>query len=190
MIAAFSTSSPMASVALFRPDMSGWIGYEELAAQAASGACLHMLEQCLFEWGAELRDVTLFLADLGPGSFTGVRVGVTLAKTLSFVNGVQAGGTDAFDLIDPAGTAVLPSRRGEWFVRVPGEPPYRSSDLPSTAYRGYGGGIVESVYPRASRFALLRNLPAAGPPEALVPRYLIEPSISLPKKPYGVDVAR
>ncbi|HVT12015.1 MAG TPA: tRNA (adenosine(37)-N6)-threonylcarbamoyltransferase complex dimerization subunit type 1 TsaB [Fimbriimonadaceae bacterium] len=190
MIAAFSTSSPMASVALFRPDMSEWIGYEEPAAQAASGACLHMLLQCLFEWDATLRDVTFFLADLGPGSFTGVRVGVTLAKMLAFVNGVQAGGVDAFDLIDPAGTAVLPCRRGEWFIRVPGEPPYRSPDLPMASYRGYGGNICEPVYPRASRFALLRSHPVPLPAEALVPRYLIEPSISLPKKPYGADVAR
>lgn len=189
MIVAFSTSSPLASVALFRADLAEWVGYEELAAHAASGACIRLLDRCLSEWGASLKDVTLFLADLGPGSFTGVRVGVTLAKTLAYANGALAGGADAFDLIDPSGTVVLPSRRGEWFIRVPGETVYRSQELPAQ-FHGYGGEIAEETYPSAANFRLLRDRWKPEVAEGLVPDYLIEPSISLPKKPYGANVAQ
>lgn len=169
--------------------MSEWIGYGELAAQAAGGVCIRLLDRCLAEWGASLKDVTLFLADLGPGSFTGVRVGVTLAKTLAYARGAMASGADAFDLIDPAGTVVLPSRRGEWFIRVPGETPCRSQELP-TQFEGYGGGIAEPTYPTASAFRLIRDVLKSEAAEKLVPKYLIEPSISLPKTPYGANVAQ
>jgi hypothetical protein len=146
---------------------------------------MRMLEQGLTELGAHVNDVALFLADLGPGSFTGVRVGVTLAKTLAYANGVKAGGATAFDLVDPSGAVALPSKRGEWFVRQPGEAPYRTQELPPGDIRG-----IAPDYPNASRFLALLDRIEPVDPEQLVPAYLIEPSISLPKKPFGVDVAQ
>lgn len=190
MIVAFSTSSRQASVALLAADGAVlWSGRIE-APQAASGACLSLLEDGFRQIGKELSDVTLFLSDLGPGSFTGVRVGVTLAKTLAFAVGAKAGGSSAFDLIDPHGVVVLPSKRGEWFVRRPGQQPERGASLPAEEFVGFGPGIDLPIYPDAVRFsALVANL---GPvePEALLPLYLIEPSISTPKKPYGAAVAQ
>lgn len=179
MIVAFSTSSPLASVALIE---GGRVlaSREEMAAQAASGACLRILQGLLDSTGRRLGEATLFAADLGPGSFTGVRVGVTLAKSLAYALGVEAGGADAFDLISADRIVAVPSRRDEWWVREPGKPPYRTRDgAPAAA----GYGKEPTTYPHAARFAELSI--QAAPPALLVPRYLIEPSISQPKRPYG-----
>jgi hypothetical protein len=150
---------------------------------------MKLLEAGLRELSVGLASATLFVADLGPGSFTGVRVGVTLAKTLAFAGGQQTAGADAFDLIDTSRTVVLPNKRGEWFVRRPGALPERVNELPSEDFVGFGPDIEPQTYPDACRFASLVERLAPIAPELLVPVYLVEPSISTPKKPYGAGVA-
>lgn len=149
-----------------------------------------MLEEALAYFGKPLSSAELFLADLGPGSFTGTRVGVTLAKSLAFAVGGSAAGASSFDLICLESPVVIPSRRGEYFVRAPGEAPYRAHELPPRPYVGYAPEFAKDdlTYPHASQFqVLLRDLVPASP-ELLVPAYLVEPSISVPKKPYGANV--
>jgi hypothetical protein len=147
-----------------------------------------LLQEGLSALNVALDAATLFAADVGPGSFTGVRVGVTLAKALAYLRGVPAYGASAFDLIDAAQSVIVPSKRGEWFVREPGQEPVRVSDLTGISGIGYGPGIEVQQYPSAAGFT---RLPIGGaPPEMLVPAYLVPPSISMPKKPYGGEVAR
>ena len=181
MIVAFSTSSPVASVAVF--DREGRLVASERmeAPRNASGACLAMLER-LFDIRAPHSEVTGFAADTGPGSFIGTRVGVTLAKTLAYGCGVGCYGMTSFDLIDCGSAVVVPNRKGEWFLRDPGSPPRLTSELP-VGTRGYGHGIEPATFPDASRF----QLPSAHSlrPEELLPTYLVEPSISQPKKPFA-----
>jgi tRNA threonylcarbamoyladenosine biosynthesis protein TsaB len=190
VIIGFSTSSRQASVAIISANGDLlWSGREE-APQAASGACLRMLQVGLDTVGTNLTDARLFVADLGPGSFTGVRVGVTLAKTFAFTHGVNAAGADAFDLIDDGQTVVISNKRGEWFLRRPGASALVVDVLPADEFLGYGTGFEQQTYPDAARFGAL--LPYLHPvePELLVPAYLVEPSISLPKKPYGAISGR
>ncbi len=149
----------------------------------ASGAAMRLLQESLDESGRTLAEATLFAADLGPGSFTGVKVAVTLAKTLAFAQKVLCIGSDSFDLIDADGTVVMPSKRGEWFLRRPGQAPTRQTELPEEAFTGFGPGIAEPVFPQAAKFAVLLKKLDSIEPEKLVPNYLIEPSISVPKKP-------
>lgn len=171
MTVAFSTSGPRASVALIR---EGRLLYaaDETARGRAGEACLRLLQNGLLSVGATLSDATLFAADLGPGSFTGVRVGIVLAKTLAWERGVPCAGADAFDLVSPSETVFLPSRKGEWFVRTPGAPVERTREAPERV-----------DVPYASGFARL-PLTSLSPYE-LVPAYLLEPSISTPNKPFG-----
>lgn len=188
MIVAFSTSSPRASVALLSPfGELRWAG-EEHAPGAASGACIGLLERMQGEAGFRLDQATHFASDLGPGGFTGVRVGVTLAKTFAFVHGANALGATSFDLIDPAGLVVIPSKRGEYFVRAPGGEPYRTTELPLGPFSGYGFPDGET-YPNAARFAPLVHRLVPVLPELLLPEYGQEPSISAPKRPYAPRVS-
>jgi tRNA threonylcarbamoyladenosine biosynthesis protein TsaB len=153
---------------------------------AASGAAMNMLEELLAQSERSLAEATGFAADLGPGSFTGVRVGVTLAKTLAYAHGTLAYGLDSFDLVSSGDVVVLPSKKGEFFVRQPGALPVRTTELPSGPFVGYGHERDENAYPSAAAFAPRIATLKGCPPEKLVPAYLIEPSISTPKKPYAV----
>lgn len=183
MIFAFSTSSRLASVAVFRPSgETVWSG-ELDAPQSASSACFRLLESARREAGAAVAEGSLFVADIGPGSFTGVRVGIVLAKTFGFVYGKLCAGIDAFDLVDASGTVFLPLKRGEFFVRRPGSAPETASEPPPGAV-GYGFGIEQPTYPLAVRLGPLLERLVPVSPEELIPRYLIEPSISIPKKPF------
>lgn len=129
----------------------------------------------------------IFAADVGPGSFTGVRVGVVLAKTLAYVAGGKVVGADAFDLIASDALVALPSRKGEYFLRTPGQAPIRTTQLDEAAI-GYGPDFADPKAPSAAAFGVL--LPGLTPvdPFAFMPEYLIEPSISVPKKAFGSEV--
>ena len=163
-----------------------------------------------------LDDLSAFAVGLGPGSFTGVRVGVTTAKTLAQVTGkplIGVGTLDAYavawgespSLIVP----VLPSRRGEVYAAI-----YRAGQTQQSPF-------AIGIEPMTSRLAELSSRetviicgdpgllgetscqtlhqPWAPPdglarlavrrllagdsddPLALVPLYVVAPSISVPK---------
>lgn len=184
MIVAFSSSSPVASVALIGRDGTLLASGSRQAPVGASGACIKILAELIAKTGLSLQDAEAFVADLGPGSFTGVKVGVTLAKAFAFAQSCPVGGASSFDLIAADRTVVFPSKRGEFFVRRPGAEPVRTEELPQGDFAGFGPGIEPAVFPLAERFAPLIASLKLTTPEALVPLYLIEPSISQPKKPY------
>lgn len=184
MILGFSTSSPWASVAAI--DETGQVQWQgkTLAPQSASSACMALLEKMKAEAGYASADFATFAADIGPGSFTGVRVGVVLAKTFAFLYNGHVLGATAFELISAHQTVVLPSKRGEYFVKPPKEDAHRTEVLPDGVV-GYGGDVRDPVFPEAARLGAI--LPGLTPqdPFSFAPDYLIEPSISLPKRPYA-----
>jgi tRNA threonylcarbamoyladenosine biosynthesis protein TsaB len=54
----------------------------------------------------------------GPGSFTSIRIGLAVARTLSLVLGVPVAGATTLDAF-AGGTPVLDAKRGEVFTRGP-----------------------------------------------------------------------
>ena len=53
---------------------------------------LPMLEQLLHERNVQLQDLTGIEVNPGPGSFTGIRVGITIANTLGFLLQIPVNG--------------------------------------------------------------------------------------------------
>lgn len=177
MILLFSTSSPLASAALFSAEGDLIWAESRLAPRQASAACLDMISQ------VELAQVKIFAADVGPGSFTGVKVGVTLAKTLAWAAQASCMGVSAFDLISRSEPACIAIRRGVVLRRDPGQDARQVEDDEAQSVQGYGvDGAIEK-HPEAARAAgWIAELKTVTPYE-LSPEYLIEPSISQPKRP-------
>lgn len=81
-----ATSGPLAEVGLA---VGSAPSTRRLEAGAARGrGLLPAIDALLREQGLSPRDLLRVVVDVGPGSFTGVRVGVTTAKTLAFALGL------------------------------------------------------------------------------------------------------
>ena len=64
-----------------------------------STTLLPMVEDMLKNLGRRLEDMDLIAVAHGPGSFTGIRIGVATAKALAFVSGVKCLSITSFDTI-------------------------------------------------------------------------------------------
>ncbi len=90
-----------------------------------------LLDTLLKDRGIVLSDIDAIVVGLGPGSFTGVRVGVTMAKTFALALEKQVVGISSLDalvepfaILTPGGlAAITPTRRTESVVAFyrPGE---------------------------------------------------------------------
>ncbi|HEX8932566.1 MAG TPA: tRNA (adenosine(37)-N6)-threonylcarbamoyltransferase complex dimerization subunit type 1 TsaB [Patescibacteria group bacterium] len=58
---------------------------------------LPLIEELLKKHNLQLRDLTAIEVNPGPGSFTGVRVGVTIANTLGFLLNLPVNGEKAVE---------------------------------------------------------------------------------------------
>lgn len=187
MIVAFSTSSPIASVALIDPAGRLLGRQSRPTTHDASAVCLDLLDGLLTQAGRRIDEATEFLADLGPGSFTGVKVGVTLAKVFAQQFKRSCGGATSFDLVDSARVVAIHSRKQEYIVRVPGQvPERRSSESLADVEVGYGPDFAEPRYPSAEAFSGLVERLRRVSPALLVPQYVLEPNISTPKRAFGL----
>jgi tRNA threonylcarbamoyl adenosine modification protein YeaZ len=141
--------------------------------------------------GVSLREVGAIAVGLGPGPYTGLRVGVVTAATLGLALGVPAFGACSLDVwADGSCLVATDARRREVFwaayeggVRVDGPHVDAPADVPAAA-RVVGPGAVllgratdERPCP-VGRLASLVDL-GADPP-ALVPTYLRRPDAALP----------
>lgn len=180
-----STSSPQAAAALL--DGTRVIAFRsQHAPRQAEAALFQVIASVLEEAEASLADIGGFIADVGPGSFTGVRVGVTVAKTLAWAQGARVGGVPSFDLIAD-GTVAVPSRRDMYLLRdEPGAAPREVSatDQALTGASGYGKAFSAPLYPDPRRAVLCLEGLRWIAPEELLPWYVLEPGISTPKTPY------
>lgn len=180
MTLALSSSSPLVSVALV--DRDGVVSsLSRMAPQSASAAVAELVQQAMQEAGRSLADVDQIAVDVGPGGFTSTRVGVAFAKSLAWALDVKVLPLSSFDLIDRDSTVVVPSKKGEWIVRSPGQAcEVLVGDRPAGS--GYGPGVIREAFPDAGGCAPLLDLTGAVEAVDVNPFYSGEPSISIPKK--------
>lgn len=98
---ALDTSGPAGSVALLRERDDGAaevLGREAISAGMRHGVELFpALERLLSGAGVGARDLSVVAVGTGPGSYTGLRVGVTAARALAYAAGVELLGVPSCD---------------------------------------------------------------------------------------------
>ena len=94
-ILAVDTATEACSAALFIDGRI--ISEKEVAPQGHTRLLLPMTDRLLKESGLSLRDLDALAAGRGPGSFTGVRLGVACAKGLSDVLGIPCAGISTLE---------------------------------------------------------------------------------------------
>ena len=187
---AFDTATGVATSAL--------VDDGEVLGERASRAqtLLEDVDALLRQGGAHPRDIDVLAVGIGPGSFTGVRIGLAAARGLALSLDLRGAGVSTLDALAagaPGAVPVIDARRSEVFSLAGGVPavlaPAELVVEPGTVYVGDGavryrdvleqkGAVVppdddERHVPRARFHAsLVREL---GPVEAIEPLYLRVP---------------
>jgi tRNA threonylcarbamoyladenosine biosynthesis protein TsaB len=138
-----------------------------------SPALLPLADRLLAELGFAARDLELVVCSVGPGSFTGIRIGLATAKGIAFATGCPLVGVTTLDALAlpwsefPGSVwSVIDARKGRWYAagyrggrRVTGHFDLAPEDLRARIVAGGGPFLVAG--PDAPRFA-------AGLPGAVV----------------------
>ncbi len=103
---ALATSGPAAEVGL--RTAAGWRTASLISAKSRGRDLLPAVEALLAEAGQQVGDFSGVAVDQGPGSFTGVRVGVTTAKTLAWALEIPVVGIDSLAVLAHAAVASGP----------------------------------------------------------------------------------
>src|SRR5438552_1276815 len=123
LILAIKTSTRAGSVALTR-------GREILSSTSGDASASHSndliasIKRILENAGARLSDVDLFGVAVGPGSFTGLRIGLATTKSFAVCTGKRCAGVSTLAAIAHAAgnskhtVSLLPAGRGELFAQL------------------------------------------------------------------------
>jgi tRNA threonylcarbamoyladenosine biosynthesis protein TsaB len=189
LILAFDTATDVATSAL--------VSDGEVLGERTSRAAtvLEDVDALLRQAGAHTRELDGIAVGIGPGSFTGVRIGLATARGLSLALGLPVAGVSTLDALAAGAPGALPlvdARRGEVFALQDEARVLAPAELrpaPGTLCVGSGAVRYRSVLeaagaeippdrderhvPRARLHAeLARNF---GPAEAVEPLYLRVP---------------
>jgi tRNA threonylcarbamoyladenosine biosynthesis protein TsaB len=170
---AFDTATSVATSAL--------IGDGEVLAERASRAVrvLADAQELLEEAGAEPRELSRLVVGTGPGSFTGMRMGVAAARALAFALELQLAGVSTLDALAAGAPGALPvvdAGRREVFTLVDG-----AAAAVSPAELRLGRGM-QCVGDGAVRYReVLESLGAEVPPR--------ESELHLPRARFHAELA-
>ena len=123
LILAFDTATGVATSALVDGD--------EVLGERVSRAqtLLEDVDALLRQGGAHPRDLDALAVGIGPGSFTGVRIGLAAARGIALSLGLRGGGVSTLDALAagaPGALPVIDAKRREVFTLVDGEPAVRA----------------------------------------------------------------
>src|SRR2546426_1215315 len=123
LILAIETATRAGSLALSR-GAEILSSAEGNAAESHSISLLEAVEDILQQVGVKLNDIDLFAAASGPGSFTGLRIGLATTKAFAVCTGRKCVGVSTLAAIAHAAgesehtIALLPAGRGELFAQL------------------------------------------------------------------------
>ncbi len=137
LILAVDTTTPTGSVALLRKDEL--LGQSDMAPPAAHSArLLRTVDGLLAAQRAAIRDIEAFAVAAGPGSFTGIRIGLSAVKALSFASGRPVAAVSSLEALAAKAAApgvalvapMIDAKKGEVYAAL---------------FRAQEGGPVEVV---------------------------------------------
>ena len=100
--------------------------YKHIDAEKQSIALPDQAEKFLAECGAQWSDLTAIGVVVGPGSFTGIRLGIAYAKGLALGLNIPVVPVNAFEIYlraTPDAFVAIDSGRGDFFVAADGLAP-------------------------------------------------------------------
>jgi len=125
LVLAFDTATGVATSALVDGD--------EVLGERLSRAqtLLEDVDALLRQGGAHPRDLDALAIGIGPGSFTGVRIGLAVARGLALSLDLRGGGVSTLAALAagaPGALPVIDAKRKEVFTLVDGEPAVLAPD--------------------------------------------------------------
>src|SRR5262249_2772028 len=113
LILAFDTATDVAASAL--------VDDGEVLGERTSRAVtlLEDVDALLRQAGTQTRDIDALAVGIGPGSFTGVRIGLATARGLALALGIPVAGVSTLDALEagaPGALPVIDAKRREIFV--------------------------------------------------------------------------
>jgi tRNA threonylcarbamoyladenosine biosynthesis protein TsaB len=131
LVLAFDTSTPTSSVGWAEIDLAGprpeALRYASFVAPAEPGHAETLLDRvraALATGGYDLKDVELLVFGRGPGTFTGLRIGLGTAKGLALAFGTKLVGLSSLEAlalsagVDGLVAPLIDARRGELYAAL------------------------------------------------------------------------
>ena len=133
-------------------------------------------ERFVAESGVKWRDITAIGVVVGPGSFTGIRLGIAYAKGLAMGLNIPVVGISAFDLYlaaTPDAFVAIDSGRGDFFVAANGlEPQTMGIDELETKQMEWARTVGHRPFDLRLGVGIVEQKIAVGDVEPAVPMYL------------------
>jgi len=143
-ILAIETSTKNVSVALIS---DGSCVEKVLGNEKPSAGLLKLIDSILRSAKKNIEDVSLFVVDTGPGSFTGLRIGISTVYGLAYALSKPAVGVNAFEVI-------------VWTL---------NTDIPVTIWiDARQGDVYHAVFVKKGERIIYRDPPFVGKPEELL----------------------
>lgn len=99
IVLAFDTCFASCSAALWSPGRSLHVERFEAMAKGQSERIVPMIAEVLAEAGLTLSEIDCLGVTIGPGSFTGVRTGLAVARAFALANGTEIRGTTSLHVM-------------------------------------------------------------------------------------------
>lgn len=162
MLLAFDTATPLVAVALHDGDRVVTERVSDLPMKHGEQLA-PMIEAVLADAGADRHDVTAIAVGVGPGPFTGLRVGLVTARTLAHVLEVPLYGVCTLDVIaaEAAHELAAAGRSSEAGFLVATDA--RRKEVYLASYDSDGGRIEGPVVTRPADVATDAPVAGAGP---------------------------
>lgn len=150
--------------------------YKSVTVEKQSVALPTECEKFITECGAKWSDITAIGVVVGPGSFTGIRLGIAYAKGIAMGLNIPVVGISLFDLYlaaTPDAFVAIDSGRGDFFVAANGLAPQTMAiEELETKQMEWSRTVGHKPFDLRLGANIVQNKVASGNIEPAVPMYL------------------